>query len=99
MDVNKEIRLAVTTGKVLLGSDKSIKAIKLAHAKLAILASNCPDTVRADVEHYAKLANIPVYLYPGGSEELGLACGKPFLVAAMVVLDPGNSSILNIGRT
>ncbi len=97
--MSREIRLAVTTGKVLLGSDKSIKAVKLARAKLVILASNCPDTVRSDMEHYAKLANIPIYFYPGDSSELGLACGKPFLVATMAVIDPGNSSILSIRGT
>ena len=97
MDLNREIRQAVTTGKVILGSDKSLKALKLGHAKLVILASNCPDIVRADIEHYSKLANIPVHVYQGDSTELGLACGKPFLVSVITVLDPGSSSILNIG--
>jgi len=97
LDLNREIRQAVTTGKVILGSDKSLKALKLGHAKLVILASNCPDIVRADIEHYSKLANIPVHVYQGDSTELGLACGKPFLVSVITVLDPGSSSILNIG--
>jgi large subunit ribosomal protein L30e len=89
----------VTTGKVILGSDKSLKALKLGQAKLVILASNCPEAVRADVEQYAKLANIPVHVYNGDSTELGLACGKPFLVNMVAVLDPGSSNILNIGGT
>jgi len=97
LDLNREICQAVTTGKVILGSDKSLKALKLGHAKLVILASNCPDIVRADIEHYSKLANIPVHVYQGDSTELGLACGKPFLVSVITVLDPGSSSILNIG--
>jgi large subunit ribosomal protein L30e len=86
----------VTTGKVILGSDKSLKALKLGHAKLVILTSNCSDAVRADIEHYSKLANIPIHVYQGDSAELGLVCGKPFLVSVITVLDPGSSSILNI---
>ena len=99
MDLNREIRQAVTTGKVILGSDKSLKALKLGHAKLVILALNCPEVVRADVEHYAKLASVPIHVYHGDSTELGLACGKPFLISIMTVLDPGSSNVLNIGGT
>lgn len=97
MDLNREIRQAVTTGKVILGSDKSLKALRLGHAKLVILALNCADVVRADIEHYSKLANIPIHVYQGDSTELGLACGKPFLVSVITILDPGSSNILNIG--
>ena len=99
MDLNREIRQAVTTGKVILGSDKGLKSLKLGQAKLVILAAKCDEIVRADVEQYAKLAGIPIHIYPGDSTELGLACGKPFLVNVMTVVDPGSSNILNIGGT
>jgi large subunit ribosomal protein L30e len=97
LDLNREIRQAITSGKVILGSDKGLKSLKLGQAKLVILALNCNEIVRADVERYAKLASIPIHVYPGDSTELGLACGKPFLVNVMTVLDPGSSNILNIG--
>jgi large subunit ribosomal protein L30e len=99
LDLNREIRQAVTTGKVILGSDKGLKSLKLGQAKLVILAVKCNEIVRADVEQYAKLAGIPIHIYPGDSTELGLACGKPFLVNVMTVVDPGSSNILNIGGT
>jgi len=99
LDLNREIRQAVTTGKVILGPEKSLKSLKLGHAKSVILALNCSEAVRADIEHYAKLAGIPIHFYQGDSAELGLACGKPFLVSVMTVLDPGSSNILNIGGT
>ena len=97
MDVNKEIRQVVDTGKVILGSDKSVKAVKLGQVKLVILASNCQEAVRADIMHYAKLANVPVYNYAGDTAALGLACGKPFVVNVMAVVDSGSSGILSIG--
>lgn len=96
MDINRAIRQAVDTGKVILGSDKSVKSVKLGQAKLVILASNCPDAVRSDVEHYAKLANIPIHVYEGDSSALGLACGKPFLVSVVAVLEPGSSGIIGL---
>jgi len=96
VDVDKEVRQAVDTGKVVLGADKSIKAVKLGQAKLVILASNCEEAVRADLVRYAGLAGIHVYNYAGDSAALGLACGKPFFVSVMAVVDPGGSSILGI---
>lgn len=96
MDVNKEIHQAVGSGKVILGSEKSVKVVKLGQAKLVVLASNCPETVRVDIMHYAKLANVPVHNYAGDATALGLACGKPFPVGVMAVVDPGSSGILSI---
>lgn len=98
MDVNREIRRAADTGKVVLGSDKSIKSLKLGLAKLIIVASNCGHDILADVERYSELSNVPVHRYGGSSAELGLACGKPFFVSVMAILDPGESNILNLVR-
>jgi large subunit ribosomal protein L30e len=97
LDLNREIRQAVTSGKVILGSDKGLKSLKLGQAKLVILSLNCDQIVRTDVERYAKLAGIPIHIYNGDSTELGLVCGKPFLVNVMTIIDPGSSNILNIG--
>lgn len=99
MDVSKEIRQAVDTSKVILGTDKSRKALKLGQAKLVITASNCQSEVLEDIKHYAGLANIPVHIFAGDSAELGLACGKPFLVSVLAILEPGSSNILSLGET
>ena len=97
MDVDRELRLATSTGKVIFGSDKTLKAVKIGKAKLAILSSNCANDLREDVDRYATLADISVHTYRGDSADLGLACGKPFLVSAMAVVDPGNSDVLGLG--
>lgn len=99
MDISKEIRQAVDTGKVILGADKSRKVLKLGQAKLVIVASNCQSEVLADIKRYAGFANIPVHIFSGDSAKLGLACGKPFLVSVLAVLEPGGSNILSFGET
>jgi large subunit ribosomal protein L30e len=96
MDLDRGIRVAVDTGSVTLGSDKSIQALKLGRGKLVIVADNCPEDKREDLEQYSKLSDIPVYNYNGTSVELGSVCGKPFTVATMVIKDPGDSNILEI---
>ena len=42
MDIERGIRVAVDTGKVILGSNKSIQAIKLGNGELVVLAANAP---------------------------------------------------------
>src|SRR4030066_306793 len=46
MDIDRGIRVAVDTGNVILGSDKSIQELKLGKGKLVILAGNCPKEIR-----------------------------------------------------
>ncbi|MDH5442729.1 MAG: 50S ribosomal protein L30e [Candidatus Hadarchaeaceae archaeon] len=99
MDVSKEIRQAVDTGNVILGTDKSRKVLKIGQAKLVIVSSNCRSEVLEDIRRYSGLANIPVHIFAGDSAELGLACGKPFLVSVLAVLEPGVSNILSLGKT
>ncbi|QUH23037.1 50S ribosomal protein L30e [Methanobacterium alkalithermotolerans] len=96
MDIDRLIRVAVDTGVVTLGSEKSIQALKLGKGKLAIVAGNSPEDIKEDVAYYARLSDIPVYTYDGTSVELGSVCGKPFTVATLVINEPGDSTILEV---
>ncbi len=96
MDVDRGIRVAVDTGNVTLGSEKSIQGLKLGKGKLVIIAQNCPRDIQEDVMHYSKLSEIPVYNYQGTSVDLGSVCGKPFTVATLTIKDPGDSTILEV---
>jgi large subunit ribosomal protein L30e len=94
MDLNKAIRMAVDTGKAELGADRSVKNALNARAKAIVVAKNCPKETRQDLVHYARMSNVPVIEFSGGSIELGVVCGKPFPISAMSVLEEGNSDIL-----
>ncbi len=96
MDIDRGIRVAVDTGTVTLGSDKSVQALKLGKGKLVIIANNCPEEVREDVMYYSQLSEIPVHTYEGSSVDLGSVCGKPFTVATLIIRDPGDSTILEV---
>ncbi len=96
MELGKEIAQAVTTGKVVIGTDKSIKTIKRGQAKLVIVASNVARDTLGDIRHYTKLANVKVHFFNGDSAALGLVCGKPFSLSVLTVIEPGNSSVLSI---
>ncbi|MEM0042424.1 MAG: 50S ribosomal protein L30e [Thermofilaceae archaeon] len=96
MDIVREIQTALRTGKVVIGSKETLSAITSGRAKLVIVASNIPGQIRRDVEKYCKLSGTPLYEFPGTSWDLGAVCNKPFVVAAMAILDPGESNILDV---
>jgi len=98
IDVNKAIAVTVKTGKVLFGGNNTIKAARVGKAKLIIMATNCPQSIRDDIEYYCKLSNIPTIVYNGTSIDLGVACGKPFMISALTIRDPGDSDILKLSE-
>jgi len=96
IDVNKAIATATKTGKVQFGANSALKSVKASKTKMIIFASNCPQSVREDIEYYCKLSNIPVTIYKGNSLDLGAVCGKPFEVSVLSIREPGDSNILKI---
>ncbi|MHC1605300.1 MAG: 50S ribosomal protein L30e [Candidatus Methanofastidiosia archaeon] len=97
MDISQEIRKTIDTGKVILGTDKSLRALISNEAKLIIYSANCKQETKGDLKHYAKLANVPIKEFKGTGVDLGMMCGKPFVVSMIAILSPGESNILSVG--
>ncbi len=95
-DFARELQMVLKTGTVVIGSKNTIKLAKLGKAKLIIIAANAPPEIKKDLKYYAKLSNIPVYEFPGTNMELGAICGKPFSIASMAIVDPGQSNIIEL---
>ena len=92
MDLNKALRLAIDTGDVHLGSKQASRAEDSESAKLIILASNCP---KGTVD-FVKGGKIPVHSFSGNNSVLGAACGKPFPISVVAILDGGKSDVLTL---
>lgn len=92
-DINKVLRSALSTGKAVIGTKQTIAAVKSGKAQVVVLSSNCLPEVREG------LTGVAVINYPGTWVDLGVACGKPFPIAALAVLEPGKSEILSLGST
>ncbi|NMA09556.1 MAG: 50S ribosomal protein L30e, partial [Methanomicrobiales archaeon] len=88
------LRKAVKTGTVFLGRNKTQESIEEGKAKLIVVARNSPESVKNLVNEI----DIPVYVYEGSSVQLGKACGRPYVVSALAVIEPGESDILNAAR-
>jgi large subunit ribosomal protein L30e len=99
IDIDKAISAAVKTGKVSLGASSAVQNAQTGKAKLIILAANCSESVRTDVEYYSKLSKVPLITYKGSSLDLAAVCGKPFSVSALSIREPGDSEILKLTET
>ncbi|MFX0045561.1 MAG: 50S ribosomal protein L30e [Candidatus Hermodarchaeota archaeon] len=96
MSLNQPISSAVSTGKCKIGAKSSIDAIKTGTAKLVVVSANCPRDEQDDIERYAQLSGIKILKFEGTSWDLGEVVGKPFMVSAIAVIEPGNSKILKM---
>ncbi|MCK4669080.1 50S ribosomal protein L30e [Candidatus Bathyarchaeota archaeon] len=96
IDIDKAIKTAVKTGKVSFGANSAIQSAKTGKAKLIISAVNCPKNIHEDIECYCKLSNIPLIIYKGSSIDLAATCGKPFVISALTIKEPGDSEILRL---
>jgi large subunit ribosomal protein L30e len=94
MDVKRALRLAIDTGKVLIGGRETTRALKKKKdVQLIIVALNCQQDY---LQEFNKYPGVPVYRYDGTNTELGSACGKPFPISSLAILDKGTSNILDL---
>ena len=90
IDEARALKVAVDTGKVVFGIRRTKTAANEKKARLLVVASNCPDV---DLKSFR---GVKVHAFRGTNVELGAACGVPFSVSALAVLDPGESNILSL---
>ena len=89
MDLSRQLKNAIATGNLLFGQRQAKDACANGNAKMVIVAANCPDDYTTALRaahpevsmHRARMVN----------RELGIACGKPFSVSTITVLDAGDS--------
>ena len=96
MDIQRALRSVVSTGKVYLGAAQAEKAIAKGEAKLVIVANGSPDAT--PLKEASQKKGVGFYEFGGLGTELGPACGKPFAVSVLTVLEAGESDILQLSR-
>ncbi len=93
MDLAHALKVALATGKVRVGLSETLDSVKAKKAKLVVVSSTCPEE---SLLKEKRIGNIPVYRFEGNALELGAACGKPFPISSLAVLDAGSSAILSL---
>jgi large subunit ribosomal protein L30e len=96
IDVNKAIAAAVKTGKVSFGASVALQNAKTGKAKMIVLAANCPQDIKEQIEYYGEISKVPVVAYKGASMDLAEVCNKPFIISALSIKEAGDSEILKV---
>jgi large subunit ribosomal protein L30e len=95
LDLEREIKLAISTGKVVFGRNKTLKLLMNGKTKAVVAASNIPKDVETTLQHLSQISKIKVIRFNGNASELGIVCGKPFSISMLAILDEGKSKILS----
>lgn len=98
LNLGKEIRRAVDTGKVHFGTKQGQKNSIKGKAEAIVLSSNARQAVREKILHYGKVSGIPVIEFKGTGMELGAVCGKPFTVSVLTIEKTGKSKLLSAAK-
>jgi len=94
MDVKNQLKVAIESGKVCLGSNKTVDSLLNDNPKLVLAANNCPKKKYETLSYYCGLSKVPLVNLPQTSLELGSGLGRPHPISAVAVLDEGDSQIL-----
>ena len=81
----EDIKKLVKDKKVFIGTEQTIKNLKLGRISKVFVASNCSKDTRGDINHYAKLSNAAVVELDTPNDELGILCRKQFSVSILGV--------------
>lgn len=80
------IKNALKSDKLLAGAREVLKAVKFGNISNIVLAANCPEEIKKDIESAAAHSKTPVMLYHENSKILGAVCKKQFKVVVAGVL-------------
>ncbi len=79
----KDLRDALKEKKVIIGTERTMKALKRGDAKNVYISSNCPEEVKKDIKHYCKVFDAKLNEIKETNEELGVICKKPFSISVL----------------
>lgn len=85
-DLQAVLKDALAKDNVLIGSRQVMKAMKIRKPELVVLASNCMESVKKDIHHYANISGTRVENFSGTAKQLGVLCGKPYSIASLAVV-------------
>ena len=81
-----EIKKLIKAKKVIIGTGRTIKSLKLGKVDKVILSSNCADRTINDIDYYADLSKTETIRVRYPNDELGVICKKPFSVSVLSIL-------------
>ena len=81
-----EIKKLLKSGNVIVGTERTLKNLKLGKVQKVLISSNCASKVENDINYYAGLIGTEVHKLDIPNDELNIICGKPFHISVLAFL-------------
>ena len=81
-----EIKKILKSGNIVIGTERTIKNLKLGRVQKVLLSSNCPARVENDINYYAGLSGTETHKLDYPNDELSVICKKPFSISVLALL-------------
>lgn len=81
-----EIKKNLKTDKLVIGTDKTVKLLKLGKLAKVFIANNTPEITENDLNYYSRINNVEISKLKIDNEELGVLCKKPFSISVIGLL-------------
>ena len=82
-DEIEEIRNALKNDTLIIGKDLVMKALRHDKITQIFLSSNVSEKNETEIEHHAKIAEIPVKKIDVPSEDIKVLCKKQYLISTL----------------
>jgi len=94
MDIARQLKQGINTGKLVFGQRQTSSHCSKGDAKLVLVAANCPESFINNLRN--SHPSVPIHQVTMVNRQLGAACGKPFPVSSLCILDEGQSELLQL---
>ncbi|MFH1642309.1 MAG: ribosomal L7Ae/L30e/S12e/Gadd45 family protein [Nanoarchaeota archaeon] len=81
-----ELKKLLKSKEIIIGTERTLKSVKLAKLSHIFLSANCPEDVIEDITHYAKLTSVKVIKLNVPNDELGVVCKKPYSISVLGIV-------------
>jgi len=81
-----ELKKLFAEGKLVLGTDETLKGLRKKKVNKVFLAANCDPVVKEDIERLCALGSVACVQLAQSNEEVGVICKKPFAIAVVGVI-------------
>ena len=81
-----EIKKMLKSGNVMVGTEKTLKNLKLGKVENVLVSSNCPAKIEKDINYYAGLTGTEIHKLEYPNDELGVICKKPFSISVLALV-------------
>ena len=80
-----EIRKLLKQKNIIIGTDRTLKNLKLGKIKTVYLSANCSEKAKETINYYSKLSKASIIKLKYPNDELGILCKKSFSISVLSV--------------